>query len=223
MDPEGRAAGHVSCTIEMCSVNTPCKWTWWSIQVKHICLLGLNIWQDFQHQSQMFGTPWRKQQFPICLSRWGGRHWWNPDDPWPLQRLGLDQSTAGSVTHMSAGNRPHSSAVQRCNEHNQSCEIWNNLPLCFSLGAGLCAEEIHICGEPAAIDFIRELMYTTGEEVEVRLGPAAQQNEKSSEDRSLFCSLVTGPHIPALDSLQCPGPGGGVAGQPQARGLHRLL
>ncbi|KAG7279178.1 hypothetical protein CRUP_022373 [Coryphaenoides rupestris] len=32
---------------------------------------------------------------------------------------------------------------------------------------GLCAEEIHVCGEPAAIDFIRELMYTTGEELEV--------------------------------------------------------
>ncbi|XP_059202089.1 ATP-dependent RNA helicase SUPV3L1, mitochondrial [Centropristis striata] len=32
---------------------------------------------------------------------------------------------------------------------------------------GLCAEEIHVCGEPAAINFIRELMYTTGEEVEV--------------------------------------------------------
>lgn len=25
MDPEGRAAGHVACTIEMCSVTTPCK------------------------------------------------------------------------------------------------------------------------------------------------------------------------------------------------------
>ncbi|XP_072321212.1 ATP-dependent RNA helicase SUPV3L1, mitochondrial [Eucyclogobius newberryi] len=32
---------------------------------------------------------------------------------------------------------------------------------------GLCAEEIHVCGETAAIDFVRELMYTTGEEVEV--------------------------------------------------------
>ncbi|XP_068443110.1 ATP-dependent RNA helicase SUPV3L1, mitochondrial [Clinocottus analis] len=32
---------------------------------------------------------------------------------------------------------------------------------------GLCAQEIHVCGEPAAIDFIRELMYTTGEEMEV--------------------------------------------------------
>uniref|UniRef100_A0A8C8AFJ0 ATP-dependent RNA helicase SUPV3L1, mitochondrial n=1 Tax=Otus sunia TaxID=257818 RepID=A0A8C8AFJ0_9STRI len=33
---------------------------------------------------------------------------------------------------------------------------------------GLCAEEIHICGEAAAIDLVTELMYTTGEEVEVR-------------------------------------------------------
>ncbi|XP_061084870.1 ATP-dependent RNA helicase SUPV3L1, mitochondrial [Conger conger] len=32
---------------------------------------------------------------------------------------------------------------------------------------GLCAEEIHVCGETAAIDFITELLYTTGEEVEV--------------------------------------------------------
>ncbi|XP_007961420.2 ATP-dependent RNA helicase SUPV3L1, mitochondrial [Chlorocebus sabaeus] len=33
---------------------------------------------------------------------------------------------------------------------------------------GLCAEEVHLCGEPAAIDLVTELMYTTGEEVEVR-------------------------------------------------------
>ncbi|XP_032112068.1 ATP-dependent RNA helicase SUPV3L1, mitochondrial isoform X1 [Sapajus apella] len=33
---------------------------------------------------------------------------------------------------------------------------------------GLCAEEIHLCGEPAAIDLVTELMFTTGEEVEVR-------------------------------------------------------
>nr|XP_033799549.1 ATP-dependent RNA helicase SUPV3L1, mitochondrial [Geotrypetes seraphini] len=33
---------------------------------------------------------------------------------------------------------------------------------------GLCAEEIHICGEAAAINFVTELMFTTGEEVEVR-------------------------------------------------------
>uniref|UniRef100_A0AAR2IX89 ATP-dependent RNA helicase SUPV3L1, mitochondrial n=1 Tax=Pygocentrus nattereri TaxID=42514 RepID=A0AAR2IX89_PYGNA len=32
---------------------------------------------------------------------------------------------------------------------------------------GLCAEEIHVCGEAAAINFITELMFTTGEEVEV--------------------------------------------------------
>lgn len=34
---------------------------------------------------------------------------------------------------------------------------------------GLCAEEIHVCGEAAAVDFVTELMYTTGEEVEVSL------------------------------------------------------
>ncbi|OXB63881.1 hypothetical protein ASZ78_004176 [Callipepla squamata] len=33
---------------------------------------------------------------------------------------------------------------------------------------GLCAEEIHVCGEGAAVDLVTELMYTTGEEVEVR-------------------------------------------------------
>ena len=32
---------------------------------------------------------------------------------------------------------------------------------------GLCAEEVHLCGESAAIDLVTELMYTTGEEVEV--------------------------------------------------------
>ncbi|KAG9485066.1 hypothetical protein GDO78_008267 [Eleutherodactylus coqui] len=33
---------------------------------------------------------------------------------------------------------------------------------------GLCAQEIHICGEAAAINLVTELLYTTGEEVEVR-------------------------------------------------------
>ncbi|CAL1603936.1 unnamed protein product [Knipowitschia caucasica] len=46
---------------------------------------------------------------------------------------------------------------------------------------GLCAEEIHVCGESAAIDFVRELMYTTGEEVEVhnyqRLTPFSVLNQ----------------------------------------------
>lgn len=32
---------------------------------------------------------------------------------------------------------------------------------------GLCAKEVHLCGEAAAIDLVTELMYTTGEEVEV--------------------------------------------------------
>ncbi|KAG8552232.1 hypothetical protein GDO81_004445 [Engystomops pustulosus] len=33
---------------------------------------------------------------------------------------------------------------------------------------GICAQEIHLCGEAAAINLVTELMYTTGEEVEVR-------------------------------------------------------
>lgn len=45
---------------------------------------------------------------------------------------------------------------------------------------GLCAEEIHVCGEAAAVDFITELMFTTGEEVEVhnykRLTPFSISN-----------------------------------------------
>ncbi|XP_073690088.1 ATP-dependent RNA helicase SUPV3L1, mitochondrial [Garra rufa] len=45
---------------------------------------------------------------------------------------------------------------------------------------GLCAEEIHVCGEAAAVDFVTELMYTTGEEVEVhnykRLTPFSVSN-----------------------------------------------
>ncbi|XP_070825449.1 ATP-dependent RNA helicase SUPV3L1, mitochondrial [Chaetodon trifascialis] len=81
MDPEGRAAGHVACTIEMCSVTTPYE----------VAVID---------EIQMIRDP--------------SRGW-----------------------------------------------AWTRALL------GLCAEEIHVCGEPAAIDFIRELMYTTGEEVEV--------------------------------------------------------
>ncbi|XP_017774376.1 PREDICTED: ATP-dependent RNA helicase SUV3 homolog, mitochondrial [Nicrophorus vespilloides] len=33
---------------------------------------------------------------------------------------------------------------------------------------GICAEEIHLCGEPGAIDLIRQLCLTTGEDVEIR-------------------------------------------------------
>ncbi|XP_020797251.1 ATP-dependent RNA helicase SUPV3L1, mitochondrial [Boleophthalmus pectinirostris] len=81
VDPEGRASGHVACTIEMCSVTT-------SYEVAVI------------DEIQMIRDP--------------SRGW-----------------------------------------------AWTRALL------GLCAEEIHVCGETAAIDFVRELMYTTGEEVEV--------------------------------------------------------
>ncbi|XP_034536108.1 ATP-dependent RNA helicase SUPV3L1, mitochondrial [Notolabrus celidotus] len=82
MDLDGRAAGHVACTIEMCSVTTPYE----------VAVID-----------------------EIQMIRDASRGW-----------------------------------------------AWTRALL------GLCAEEIHVCGEPAAIDFIRELMYTTGEEVEVR-------------------------------------------------------
>uniref|UniRef100_A0A672FBV0 ATP-dependent RNA helicase SUPV3L1, mitochondrial n=1 Tax=Salarias fasciatus TaxID=181472 RepID=A0A672FBV0_SALFA len=81
VDLEGRAAGHVACTIEMCSVTTPYE----------VAVID-----------------------EIQMIRDTSRGW-----------------------------------------------AWTRALL------GLCAEEIHICGEPAAVDFIRELMFTTGEEVEV--------------------------------------------------------
>lgn len=33
---------------------------------------------------------------------------------------------------------------------------------------GLMAEEIHLCGEPGAVDLIQELCLSTGEDIEVR-------------------------------------------------------
>lgn len=50
--------------------------------------------------------------------------------------------------------------------------------MCVCIRLGLCAEEIHVCGESAAVDFVRELMYTTGEEVEVRLKRVVRQVHK---------------------------------------------
>lgn len=81
VDQDGRPSGHVACTIEMCSVNTPYE----------VAVID---------EIQMIRDP--------------SRGW-----------------------------------------------AWTRALL------GLCAEEIHVCGESAAIDFVRELMYTTGEEVEV--------------------------------------------------------
>lgn len=81
VDQDGRASGHVACTIEMCNVTTPYE----------VAVID---------EIQMIRDP--------------SRGW-----------------------------------------------AWTRALL------GICAEEIHICGEAAAIDFVRELMYTTGEEVEV--------------------------------------------------------
>lgn len=35
VDVEGRAAEHVACTIEMCSVNTPCEFSCDLVKLKH--------------------------------------------------------------------------------------------------------------------------------------------------------------------------------------------
>lgn len=43
---------------------------------------------------------------------------------------------------------------------------------------GLCAEEVHLCGEAAAIDLVTELMYTTGEEVEVHASFSRQHSKQ---------------------------------------------
>lgn len=88
---------------------------------KHLCLAAFNIYQDVQHWclliyfshmnqscslvrfcSHLDGIMfcvWLTGQLSVCLSRWGGCYWWNSNDPRSLQRLGLDQSTAGFVTH----------------------------------------------------------------------------------------------------------------------------
>ena len=42
------------------------------------------------------------------------------------------------------------------------------LNLKFFPSIGLPAEEIHVCGEAAAIDLVREVALSTGEELEVR-------------------------------------------------------
>ncbi|XP_067408750.1 ATP-dependent RNA helicase SUPV3L1, mitochondrial isoform X2 [Emydura macquarii macquarii] len=82
VDPGGKQAAHVACTVEMCSVNTPYE----------VAVID---------EIQMIRDP--------------ARGW-----------------------------------------------AWTRALL------GLCAEEVHVCGEAAAIDLVTELMYSTGEEVEVR-------------------------------------------------------
>ncbi|MGH0136378.1 UNVERIFIED_CONTAM: hypothetical protein FKN15_060977 [Acipenser sinensis] len=53
-------------------------------------------------------------------------------------------------------------------EGKQSSHVACTIEMCSVTTPWLCAEEIHVCGEAAAIDFVTELMYSTGEEVEIR-------------------------------------------------------
>lgn len=176
----------------------------------------------------MFGTPWR-QSFCVCLSRWGGRHWWNSDDPWPLQRLGLDQSTAGSVTHMSTGNLPHSSAF--CCLKNtiihvkyDTNSLWNRL-----LFVSLC-EQVCVLRRSTFVENQQQSTssenWCTPPERKWRWGSDLLHSRMGYILYNIdddFCSLLAGPHIPAFDSLLYPGPSCWVVGQPQTRRLHRLL
>ncbi|KAG8001480.1 ATP-dependent RNA helicase SUPV3L1 [Nibea albiflora] len=52
-------------------------------------------------------------------------------------------------------------------EGRASGHVACTIEMCSVTTPCLCADEIHVCGESAAIEFIRELMYSTGEEVEV--------------------------------------------------------
>uniref|UniRef100_A0A671L0F4 ATP-dependent RNA helicase SUPV3L1, mitochondrial n=1 Tax=Sinocyclocheilus anshuiensis TaxID=1608454 RepID=A0A671L0F4_9TELE len=65
-------------------------------------------------------------------------------------------------------------------EGRLSGHIASTIEMCSVTTPCLCAEEIHVCGEAAAVDFVTELMYTTGEEVEVhnykRLTPFSVSN-----------------------------------------------
>lgn len=81
---------------------------------------------------------WLEGRFPVCLSRWGGCHWWNSDDPWPLQRLGLDQSTAGSVNTLEDRQLSTLFRILSPHERNQSNVIWNDSPHSHSCGLLLC-------------------------------------------------------------------------------------
>uniref|UniRef100_A0A672SQ01 ATP-dependent RNA helicase SUPV3L1, mitochondrial n=1 Tax=Sinocyclocheilus grahami TaxID=75366 RepID=A0A672SQ01_SINGR len=65
-------------------------------------------------------------------------------------------------------------------EGRPSGHIASTIEMCSVTTPCLCVEEIHVCGEAAAVDFVTELMYTTGEEVEVhnykRLTPFSVSN-----------------------------------------------
>uniref|UniRef100_A0A8C4WXF2 ATP-dependent RNA helicase SUPV3L1, mitochondrial n=1 Tax=Eptatretus burgeri TaxID=7764 RepID=A0A8C4WXF2_EPTBU len=87
---------------------------------------------------------------------------------------------------------PHiACTIEMCNV-NQPCEVavideiqmirdWARGWAWTRALLGVCAEEVHVCGEAAAINLVTELMITTGEEVEVlkydRLSPIKVLNE----------------------------------------------
>lgn len=79
VDPEGRQSDHIACTIEMCSVTTPCEYR------NHLNFWSLCFTFDFQHKLQSNAS---------SLFRWSGCHRWNSDDQRSFQRVGMDESSA---------------------------------------------------------------------------------------------------------------------------------
>ncbi|XP_055454818.1 ATP-dependent RNA helicase SUPV3L1, mitochondrial-like [Psammomys obesus] len=63
-------------------------------------------------------------------------------------------------------------------EGKEATHVSCTVEMCNVTTPWLCAEEVHLCGESAAIDLVSELLYTTGEEVEAAgLHPTAEQIE----------------------------------------------
>ena len=57
---------------------------------------------------------------------------------------------------------------------------------------GLCAQEIHICGEASAIDLVKELMLDTGDEVEVGIIMRFHGSERLGLDKVIIRSMCPG-------------------------------
>ncbi|XP_077992177.1 ATP-dependent RNA helicase SUPV3L1, mitochondrial-like [Glandiceps talaboti] len=78
---------------------------------------------------------------------------------------GTPSSHVACTVEMTSTTQPYEVAVideiQMIKDHTRGW-AWTRALL------GICAEEIHLCGEPAAIDLVKSLMTETEEEVEVR-------------------------------------------------------
>jgi len=60
--------------------------------------------------------------------------------------------------------------VFACNISVDVCNVWCVICVLMRLCAfkGICAQEIHLCGEESGIEFIRHIAMVTGDDMEVR-------------------------------------------------------